>query len=122
MKLKYIPVFAEDIDAQIDFYTQKLGFNAIGNTCFSEGEEYTVLQASNLDVALVVAESNGANVFKSCIILNTEDCLKDYHLYKTAGVFFYAAPRYLPTGLAAEFLDPAGNRFILLEERNYTEI
>lgn len=122
MKLKYIPVFAEDADAQIDFYTQKLGFSAISNICFIEGEECTVLQADNLDVALVVAGSNSNNTFKSCIILNTEDCLKDYHLFKTAGVFFYAAPRYLPTGLAAEFLDPGGNRFILLEERNYTEI
>ncbi|MGF7038776.1 VOC family protein [Mucilaginibacter lappiensis] len=122
MKLKYIPVFAEDADAQIDFYTQKLGFNAISNICFIEGEGCTVLQADNLDVALVVAGGNSNNTFKSCIILNTEDCLKDYHLYKTAGVFFYAAPRYLPTGLAAEFLDPGGNRFILLEERNYTEI
>lgn len=118
MKLKYIPVFAEDPDAQISFYTQKLGFNPISNMSFAEGEEYAVLQADNLDVALVV----GGSAFKSCVILNTDDCLKDYHLYKTAGVFFSTVPRYLPTGLAAEFLDPSGNRFILLEERNYTEI
>ncbi|MDN5287843.1 MAG: hypothetical protein JWR38_4117 [Mucilaginibacter sp.] len=122
MKLKYIPVFAEDVDAQIDFYTQKLGFNVISNIGFIEGEESMVLQANNLDVAFVMAGSNRDSVYKSCIILNTEDCLKDYHLYKTAGVFFYAAPRYLPAGLAAEFLDPGGNRLILLEERSYTEI
>jgi predicted enzyme related to lactoylglutathione lyase len=123
MKLKYIPVFAEDVDAQISFYTQKLGFSAISNISFMEGERCTVLQSDNLDVALVVGGSNGTNnTFKSCIILNTEDCLKDYLSYKTSGVFFCTTPRYLPNGLAAEFLDPGGNRFILLEERNYTEI
>jgi predicted enzyme related to lactoylglutathione lyase len=122
MKLKYIPVFAEDAVAQIDFYTQKLGFNAISNISFMKGEESIVLQADNLDVALVMTVSHNGDAYKSCIILNTEDCLKDYHLYKAAGVFFCEAPRYLPTGLAAEFLDPGGNRFILLEERNYTEI
>jgi hypothetical protein len=90
MKLKYIPVFAEDVNAQINFYTQKLGFSAISNISFMEGEKCTVLQSDNLDVALVVGGSNGTNnAFKSCIILNTEDCLKDYLLYKTSGVFLH---------------------------------
>lgn len=122
MKLKYIPVFAEDIGAQMDFYTQKLGFNIISNISFIAGEKSTVLQANNLDVALIMTNASRNNDYKSCIILNTDDCLKDYHLYKTAGVSFYEAPRYLPAGLTAEFLDPGGNRFILLEERSYTEI
>lgn len=93
-----------------------------GNISFMDGEESTVVKAKNLDVALVVTEVNNKAGYKSCIVLNTEDCLNDYHLYKTSGVFFCIAPRYLATGLAAEFLDPSGNRFILLEERNYTEI
>ncbi len=122
MKLKYIPVFTQDMEGQISFYTQKLGFKTAGNLSFMDGGQSTIVQAKNLDVALVVTPSNNSNDFKTCILLNTDDCLNDYHLYKTSGVFFCIAPRYLPTGLVAEFLDPDGNRFILLEERNYTEL
>ncbi|HEY9196453.1 MAG TPA: VOC family protein [Mucilaginibacter sp.] len=121
MKLKYIPVFAENMETQINFYTQKLGFKQVGHISLVDDSPGAVIQAKNLDVALVVTETDKAD-YKSCIVLSTDDCIKDYRLYKTLGVFFCVAPRYLPTGLTAEFLDPAGNRFILFEERNYTEI
>jgi predicted enzyme related to lactoylglutathione lyase len=107
MKLKYLPVYTADFEGQIDFYTQKLGFRITGKMTFYEGRESTVIQSDNSD--------------KSNIIINTADCLNDYHLLRTAGVFFCKSPAYLPAGLAAEFLDPAGNKFMLLEERNYNE-
>jgi predicted enzyme related to lactoylglutathione lyase len=121
MKLKYIPVFTQDMDGQLNFYTQKLGFKMAGNMWFMDGEQSTVVQAKNLDVALVVTPQHHGADYKTCVLLSTDDCLNDYHRYKALGVFFCTAPRYLPTGLAAEFLDPDGNRFVLLEERSYTE-
>jgi predicted enzyme related to lactoylglutathione lyase len=120
MKLKYLPVYTADFEGQIDFYTQKLGFRVTGKMTFYEGRESTVIQSDKLNVALLVT-NNDSNSDKSNIIINTADCLNDYHLLRTAGVFFCKSPAYLPAGLAAEFLDPAGNKFMLLEERNYNE-
>lgn len=54
------------------------------------------------------------------IILNTDDCLNDYHSLKTAGVNFHNEPQYLPIGLGAEFSDPLGNHYLLIEERIYS--
>lgn len=122
MKLKYIPVFTDDMDALISFYGQKLGFTVTGKMAFIEGGEGTVLEGDNLPDAAIVVSAGNNDESKACIILSTDDCLNDYHLYKTKGLFFCTSPRYLPAGMQAEFLDPAGNRFILLEERNYTEI
>jgi predicted enzyme related to lactoylglutathione lyase len=122
MKLKYIPVFTDDMDALISFYSEKLGFTVAGKMAFIEGWEGTVLEADNLPNAAIVVTAGNTTNNKACIILSTDDCLADYHLYKTKGLFFCTAPRYLPAGMQAEFLDPAGNLFVLLEERNYNEL
>ncbi len=120
MKLKYLPVYTADFDSQINFYTQKLGFKVSGTMTFHEGRESTVVRSDKLNVALLVTNNDSLSD-KSNIIINTADCLNDYHLLKTAGVVFCKSPAYLPAGLAAEFVDPAGNKFMLLEERNYNE-
>jgi hypothetical protein len=56
------------------------------------------------------------------IIVNTDDCLRDYYnLRKAEEITFYSKPKYLPEGLAFEVSDKWGNGYILLENRNYTD-
>ena len=54
------------------------------------------------------------------IIINTDDCLRDFHILRHSGVPFLTEPLYKGYGLTADFTDPAGNRYMLLEERFYS--
>jgi catechol 2,3-dioxygenase-like lactoylglutathione lyase family enzyme len=121
MRLRYTTAFADDIEKQIDFYTEKLGFKVAEKSFLYNDSECPVLYTSSLDLFLIIANSGENSNSAGCIILNTHDCLNDYHTLKLAGVCFCKAPRYLPMGLAAEFLDPGNNRVLLLEERTYNK-
>jgi predicted enzyme related to lactoylglutathione lyase len=121
MRLKYVPVYAGNFEEQLRFYTDKLGFKIIDNIPFYEDAECTLLETGNYDVLLAISKRNLHTSFKTCIILNTDDCLNDHHMLKASGVDFCTEPQYQPIGLVAEFADPSGNRFLLLEERNYND-
>lgn len=121
MRLRYITAFANDIEKQICFYTEKLGFKISDKKFLYDDKECPVLYTSDLDLFLVIANSKTNSNLTNSIILNTYDCLNDYHLLKLAGVCFCKEPQYLPMGLAAEFYDPGNNRVLLLEERNYNK-
>ena len=56
------------------------------------------------------------------IILSTDDCLKDYYMLKQQDLPQLSEPVYTDKGLFIEFCDPSGNRFILMENRDYTAI
>jgi len=53
------------------------------------------------------------------VYLDTTDCLEHYCRLKTNNVEFKGKPSYSSSGLAAEFTDPDGNRYHLLEPRTY---
>ncbi|RVU01240.1 hypothetical protein EOD41_04545 [Mucilaginibacter limnophilus] len=122
MKLKYVPVYAGDFEEQLKFYTEKLGFKVADNVLFYEDAECTLLETGDYDVLLAISKHNPHTDTKGCIILNTDDCLNDHYRLRTAGVQFDTEPEYQPIGLVAEFSDPCGNKFVLLEERNYNEL
>jgi catechol 2,3-dioxygenase-like lactoylglutathione lyase family enzyme len=121
MRLRYTTAFADDIEKQINFYTEKLGFKVADKKFLYNDSECPVLYTSSLDLFLIVANPGQNSNSESFIILNTYDCLNDYHTLKLAGVCFNKEPQYLPMGLAAEFFDPGNNRVLLLEERNYNK-
>lgn len=122
MKLKYVPVYAGNFKQQLKFYTEKLGFKIIDNILFYEDAECTLLETGDYNVVLAISKYNLPNEFKSCVILHTDDCLNEHYTLKVAGVEFDTEPEYQPIGLVAEFSDPCGNKFLLLEERNYNEL
>jgi catechol 2,3-dioxygenase-like lactoylglutathione lyase family enzyme len=121
MRLRYTTAFAEDVEKQISFYTEKLHFRIAEKTFLYDNLQCPVLYTTSLDLFLIIANSSPGSNLKSCIILNTYDCLNDYYLLKLAGVNFCKEPQYLPMGMAAEFIDPGNNRVFLLEERDYNE-
>ena len=56
------------------------------------------------------------------IAVGTDDCLRDYHLLNTAGIRFERKPQYTRNGLEALIADEHGNRYKLIERRDYSEI
>lgn len=122
MNIKYIPVFVNDMEEGIRFFNHKLGFDVADTITLNQQTNYTPVKVNNSDTYLGLVVDTQRSGFKARIILNTDDCLKDYHQLKTAGVCFNKQPEYLDIGLAAEFNDDYGNEYILLEERNYNDL
>jgi hypothetical protein len=77
------------------------------------GNDYLLVQGS---------PSNTANQnIDETITLNTDNCLRDYHQLKSAGIKIEQVPRYTARGLEVIFSDNYGNHYLLLEKRDYSE-
>jgi catechol 2,3-dioxygenase-like lactoylglutathione lyase family enzyme len=122
MKIKYIPVFTDDIEKQVSFFTENLGFEVCGKKSFLPDQESVLIKTNSPDVFITIVKDTVREYGRGRIILNSYDCLSDYHALKMAGVIFYKEPQYLPMGLGAEFEDPSGNHYLLIEERIYNNL
>lgn len=122
MRVKYIPVFTDNIDEQLNFFIHNLGFKVSENRLIYEDSECRTIETGSPGIFFVLIKRNAWHGGNNCIILNTDDCLNDYYRLKTNGVVFFTEPQYSSTGLAAYFSDICGNEFLLLEERNYDEL
>jgi hypothetical protein len=83
---------------------------AVGNRF---GNDYLLVQGS-------LPNASEQNV-EEIITFNTDNCLRDYHQLKSAGIKIEQVPRYTARGLEVIFSDPYGNHYLLLEERDYSE-
>jgi len=119
MKIKYIPVFTDDIEKQAAFFTENLGFEVCGKKDLLPDQEGILIKTNSPDLFIIVMTAPDRAYARSQIIINSFDCLSDYHNLKMAGVVFFNEPHYLPWGLGAEFSDPSGNQYLLIEERSY---
>ncbi|MBB5395290.1 VOC family protein [Mucilaginibacter sp. AK015] len=121
MEIKYVTLFAADINEQTAFCQDKLGCKIKKETSFFDGQPCTILNGQQFNINLVVIKSNDGAKHSSTVILNSKDFLKDHYELKQKGIQFQSAPEYTAGGLAAAFTDPAANRWLLLEEREYNE-
>jgi len=122
MNIKYISVCVNDMEEGVRFFNEKLGFNVDEKIMLDDELTCTPIQLNNAELCIGLVEDKLNTGFKTRIVLATDDCLKDYHNLKLAGVSFEKQPRYLSNGLSAEFSDSYGNQYVLLEERNYNEL
>ncbi len=124
MKIKYVSVFARNIEEEIDFLTNKLGF-VVKNTLYLQEGVKAILVESGSDeegvLKLVVIDKYSLQDNRTVVVLNTMDCIRSYHQLKASGVYFAKSPVYTETGMSAKFEDPSGNIYMLLEERDYKE-
>jgi hypothetical protein len=81
--------------------------------CNNFGDRY-LLTAKNNSFSMIDADE--------IILVNTDDCLRDYHLLNIAEIRFAGKPKYTSNGLEATIIDDYGNRYTLLEKRDYSEI
>lgn len=122
MKIKYIPIFTNDIEKQAAFFIENLGFEIYSKKNILSVQDCLIIKTHKPDVFFAIIKDNGNDYRRCRIVVNTDDCLNDYHIMKMAGVTFYNEPEYLPMGLGAEFMDPSGNRCLLIEERSYNNL
>jgi catechol 2,3-dioxygenase-like lactoylglutathione lyase family enzyme len=122
MNIKYTLIFVKDLEKAVCFFTDKLGFSALNKVTFDTRYITVPLRINNTDQYLNLVEDKKNSGFKTRVILNTEDCLKDYHQLKTNGIDFKEQPQYNAVGLCVEFNDDYGNEYLLLEERNYNDL
>ena len=89
------------------FYEKTLGlpvkfdFEKMGMIAFKVG---------NQEPAIILKDVNKFPDAKPTIWFVVDDVKKEYENLKSSGVVFISEPFQIPTGLAAEFDDPFGNR------------
>lgn len=77
------------------------------------GDNYLLVQSSHSNIS----DQNVDEI----ITFHTDNCLRDYHQLKSAGIKIEQIPGYTARGLEVIFSDPYGNHYLLLEERDYSE-
>lgn len=113
----YRVVFVKCKETSLSFFMNVPGF-AFYENIEIQGKECPILKLSNDDFVMLV-EKDCAE--KETIVLKTDDCLRDYYLFKQKSIASLTKPRYVAKGLELCFADPNGNQFIMLEERDYTD-
>ncbi|MBT29804.1 MAG: hypothetical protein CMO01_09105 [Thalassobius sp.] len=128
-RIANISLVVKDYDEAIEFYTQKLSFNLIEDTPLSETKRWVlVAPPGSTETCLLLAKADGEEQLKSCgnqtggrvfLFLNTDDFERDYASMTANGVKFLESPRYEPYGTVAVFEDLYGNKWDLLQLKNY---
>lgn len=124
LTVKYTPVLVARPDRVKDFLTRILGFSFWQKTNITGGQEGIIVGEKDKASAYLLLIKDPAASQPNCqapIIINTEDCIKDYHDLMAQGVEIIKKPQYTALGLAAEITDGEGNLYTLLEERDYSD-
>ena len=122
----HVALVVRDYDEAIEFYTQKLSFELIEDTCQPEkGKRWVVVsppgsggatlllaRASNAEQEAFIGNQSGGRVF---LFLNTDDFWRDYNAMKAKGIKFEREPKQQEYGMVAVFEDLYGNLWDLLE-------
>lgn len=115
LALEYTCLNVNDINNAIQFLRNILELKEESNLDdFQEGLVFT-----NGEHHKIVLVECAETIQNPEVLLLTNDCIHDYHNLLDKGIHFTKNPDYTKDGLTAEFLDPFGNCYCLLEERNY---
>lgn len=121
MRIKYVTIPSANIAEAETFFVKFLGFTHKGELELWPNVRCKLLSNNYSDVHIAIIPNRCTLKQKAVIILNTENCLQQYHEITKNGVVFNHKPYYVSAGMIADFTDKEGNQFILLEERSYLE-
>jgi predicted enzyme related to lactoylglutathione lyase len=121
MRIKYLTIPSGNTTEEEAFFVKFLGFKRIGELELWPDIRCKLLSKNDSDTHIAIIPDGCTLNQKAVIILNTDNCLQQYHESTKNGIVFDRKPYYVSTGMIAEFTDKQGNQFILLEERSYTE-
>ena len=113
----YQVVFVKCEESSLSFFSNIPGFT-LAEKIEIQGKECPILQSGNGDLIMLVEKET---IEADTIVLKTDDCVRDYYLFNQKNISGLTKPRYVAHGLELCFSDPSGNRFILTEERDYSE-
>jgi catechol 2,3-dioxygenase-like lactoylglutathione lyase family enzyme len=124
-KLGHVTILVKNYDEAIDFYANKAGFVLISENAFGNGMRWvTIAPSKESEAAILFVEADttekdervgtqAANhVF---LVVETDDCYRDYNQMKSKGVTFLGEPQEVPWGIEVVFEDLYGNRLDLLQ-------
>ena len=120
----YLQLSVNDPEKTYQFLVSHLGFfkhDAPGAKRLIDKQWYLVGNRFDNNYLLTSQEKPALSVEHSEVIINTDDCLRDYHQLKMAGIKFEKKPGYSLYGLEATFIDDHGNNYKLLEKRDYSD-
>jgi hypothetical protein len=117
LEQKYKVVYVTDIRSSLDFFMNKVGLKKQEELNIP-GRDCAVLKMFNGDFLMLLQNEE---LEPAPVVLHTDDCLRDHYRLKEGAVEGLTEPVYRADGVAIEFADPCGNRFVLLEERDYTD-
>ena len=124
-RISLLNVLVRNQDAAIDFYTRKLGFVVVEDVPFGPKRWVTIRLPDDpvLSIALNLAESEGDRALvgkqagsQPLFSIVTDDCLREYHRMKNAGIVFHGEPQVQPYGTGVMLEDLYGNRIYLNQE------
>jgi hypothetical protein len=121
-ELTYAEICVKEPRATLKFLTQYLGFVNVSNLYNAEnpGRPGFLLRDKSGRSYFIPLHADNDD-YNSPIVINTDDCLKDYYLLDKQGVQFDGIPGYTGEGLRAVAVDNNGTRYTLLEHRDYTD-
>ena len=118
-----------DYDEAIEWYSRVLGFELLEDTPREPGKRWVrmaphgsqgacllLARAANAEQASRIGNQAGGRVF---LFLHTDDFKCDYARLRTHAVHFCEAPRNEEYGTVVVFEDLYGNRWDLIEPRQY---
>ena len=122
----HVALVVKDYDEAITFYTEKLGFELIEDTCQAEQDKRWVVvsppgsngvtlllaRASKPEQEHFIGNQTGGRVF---LFLNTDDFWRDYKAMVAKGIKFVREPIKQEYGMVAVFEDLYGNLWDLLQ-------
>lgn len=128
-KIGHVTILVKRYDEAVDFYTKKAGFVLLTDHAFGKGMRWvTVAPSYDSETAIVFVEADTAekaarvgtqaanHVF---LVVQTDDCYRDYEQMKSNGVIFYGEPQEVPWGIEVVFEDLYGNRLDLLQPNGF---
>ena len=107
--------------------TENFGFAFLGKTGGSKnGNEGLITKDNYGHLLLLIQRENTIPISdenKELVLINTPDLLKSFNQLRSTGrqVKIEQVPKYTAIGIELIFSDPHGNRFLLMEKRDYLQ-
>jgi hypothetical protein len=106
----------------MDFLVRNLGFAIEVHTDPQKTDIVEVYgRSGNVYEVFLHTMTNEDRAVSNKLIIDTSDCLQEYHQMALKGIIIITKPYYLPEGLAFEISDYWNNRYTLMEKRDYTD-
>ena len=135
-QLTHTQVWVHDQNEALAFYTEKLGMEVREDVTLPEMGNFRWLSVGvpgQPDVSITLMAVPGPPVFDDdtraqiqellakgaagALFFGTDDCRASYEGLKGKGIEFQQEPTERPYGIDAEFRDPSGNQFRMVQAR-----
>ena len=111
-------VYVRNVDASLEFYVDKLGFQIVVDQVLGGGSRWTAVAPPDGSVLLALqpqGENSSDSGNRTVVSLETDDIAGRFQQWSGIGVRFRMPPTEFPWGTLATFLDIDGNELALIQ-------